>query len=169
MFHSTSPASPAGALPTITFDCGLQLWRNGDTLDLIHFAPAHTDTDISIHFHKANVLHVGDIWFNGYYPFIDEGTGGSIGGMIRAAEVVLAVADSNTKIIPGHGPLGTKADFQKFHDALAAIRDRVAKLKAAGASEQEAVAKKPTAEFDARMGVGMMSPDQFAGIVYRTL
>jgi glyoxylase-like metal-dependent hydrolase (beta-lactamase superfamily II) len=169
MFHSTSPAAPTGAWPTITFEDGLQLWRNGDQLDLVHFAPAHTDTDIYIHFHKANVLHVGDIWFNGFYPFIDEGTGGSIGGMIRAADKTLAVAGSDTKIIPGHGPLGSKADFQKYHDMLAAIRDKVAALKATGASEQEAIAKKPTAEFDAVVGAGMMSSDAFAGIVYRTL
>jgi glyoxylase-like metal-dependent hydrolase (beta-lactamase superfamily II) len=169
MFHSTSPAAPAGALPAITFDHALEIWRNGDSLDLVHFDPAHTDTDIYIHFHKADVLHLGDIWFNGFYPFIDEGTGGSIGGMIRAAEKALAVAGKDTKIVPGHGPLGSKADFQKYRDMLAAIRDKVAALKTAGASEQEAVAKKPTADFDAAWAKGFMSPDVFAGIVYRTL
>jgi glyoxylase-like metal-dependent hydrolase (beta-lactamase superfamily II) len=169
IFHSTTPAAPAGAWPTVTFEDVLKIWRNGDSLDLVHFAPAHTDTDIYIYFHKANVLHVGDIWFNGIYPFIDEGTGGSIGGMIRASEKVLSVADSDTKIIPGHGPLGSKADFQKYHDMLAAIREKVAALKAAGASEQEAVAKKPTADFDSMMAKGFMDADTFTGIVYRTL
>jgi len=169
LFHRTIPAAPAGALPTVTFDDALQLFHNGDTLDLVYFAPAHTDTDISIHFHKADVLHLGDIWFNGMYPFIDEGTGGSIGGMIRACDQALAVAGSNTKIIPGHGPLGTKAEFQSYRDMLAAVRDKVAALKSAGASEQEAVAKKPTAEFDAAWGKGFMNPETFTGIVYRTL
>jgi len=169
IFHSTTPAAPAGAWPTVTFEDALNVWRNGDSLDLVHFAPAHTDTDIYIHFQKANVLHVGDIWFNGIYPFIDEGTGGSIGGMIRAAEKVLAVVDNDTKIIPGHGPLGTKADFQRYHDMLAAIRDKVAALKAAGVSEQETIAKKPTAEFDATLAKGFMDADTFTGIVYRTL
>jgi cyclase len=169
MFHSTSPAAPAGALPTITFDEALRVWHNGDQLDLVHFAPAHTDTDIYSHFHKANVLHVGDIWFNGIYPFIDEGTGGTIGGMISAADKTLAVAGSDTKMIPGHGPLGSKADFQKYRDMLAAIRDKVAALKASGASEEEAIAKKPTAEFDAVLAKGFMNADTFAGIVYRTL
>ncbi len=169
MFHETQPAAPAGAWPAITFDDAMNLYHNGDRLDLVHFAPAHTDTDISIHFHKADVLHLGDIWFNGFYPFIDEGTGGNIGGMIRACEKALAVAGSATKMIPGHGPLGTKAEFQKYHDMLATVRDKVAALKKAGASEQEAVAKKPTAQFDAAMGAGMMSGDQFTGIVYRTL
>lgn len=169
IFNRTVPAAPAGAWPTITFKDALHIWRNGDALDLVHLAPAHTDTDIYIHFPKANVLHVGDIWFNGMYPFIDEGSGGSIGGMIRASEIVLALAGSDTKMIPGHGPLGSKADFQKYHDMLGAIRDKVAALKAAGVSEQETIAKKPTAEFDAAMAKGFMNADTFTGIVYRTL
>ena len=169
MFHRDVPAAPAGALPMVTFDDAMKIWRNGDALDLVHFAPAHTDTDIYIHFHKADVLHLGDIWFNGVYPFIDEGTGGSIGGMIRASDKALNVAGSNTKIIPGHGPLGTKAEFQKYRDMLVTVRDKVAALKKAGLNEQEAIAKKPTAEFDAALGKGFMNADQFAGIVYRTL
>ncbi len=168
-FHVTFPPAPAGALPTITFDHSLHAWHNGEAIDMVHFDPAHTDTDIYIHFRKADVLHLGDIFFNGMYPFIDEGTGGTIGGMIRAAEKALAVAGNNTKIIPGHGPLGSKIEFQKYHDMLSAVRDKVAALKAAGASEQEAIAKKPTAEFDGVWGKGMMNGDSFTGIVYRTL
>ena len=168
-FHITFPAAPAGALPVITFDDSMHAWHNGDSLDLVHFDPAHTDTDIYIHFHKADVLHLGDIFFNGMYPFIDEGTGGSIGGMIQASEKALAVADNGTKIIPGHGPLGSRADLRAFHDMLSAVRDKVATLKASGASEQEAVAKKPTADFDAAWGKGFLNGDIFAGIVYRTL
>jgi glyoxylase-like metal-dependent hydrolase (beta-lactamase superfamily II) len=169
LFHSTTPAALVGAWPTITFADTLHIWRNNDSLELVHYAPAHTDTDIYIHFLKANVLHVGDIWFNGIYPFIDEGTGGSIGGMIRATEKALAVTGNDTKIIPGHGPLGSKADFQKYHDFLAAVRDKVAALKAGGASEQEVIAKKPTAEFDGGLAKGFMNADTFVGIVYRTL
>ena len=168
-FHTTFPAAPKGALPVVTFDNSMQAWHNGDSLDLVHFDPAHTDTDIYIHFHNADVLHVGDIFFNGMYPFIDEGTGGKIDGMIHGAETGLAVAGSGTKIIPGHGPLGSKADLQKYRDMLSAIRDKVAALKSAGASEQEAIAKKPTAEFDAQWGKGFMNNDTFTGIVYRTL
>jgi glyoxylase-like metal-dependent hydrolase (beta-lactamase superfamily II) len=169
MFHSTVPAAPAGALPTITFEDTMHVWRNGDSLDLVHFDPAHTDTDIYIHFHKADVLHVGDIFFNGVYPFIDEGTGGTIGGMILAVEKALSVAGADTKIIPGHGPLAAKSDLQQYHDMLSTVRDKVATLKNAGASEQEAVAKKPTAEFDATKSASFVNPDLFTGIVYRTL
>jgi glyoxylase-like metal-dependent hydrolase (beta-lactamase superfamily II) len=168
-FHLVMPASPAAALPSITFDDAMHAWHNGDSLDLVHFDPAHTDTDIYIHFHSANVLHVGDIWFNGVYPFIDEATGGKIGGMISASDKALAVADNGTKIIPGHGPLGAKPDLQKCRDMLASVRDKVAALKAAGASEQEAVAKKPTADFDGVWGKGFMNGDIFTGIVYRTI
>jgi len=168
-FQMTLPPAPTAALPSITFDDTMQVWHNGDLLDLVHFEPAHTDSDIYIHFHQANVLHVGDIWFNGIYPFIDEGTGGSISGMIRAGDKALAVAGDNTKIVPGHGPLGSKADLQKFHDMLSGVRDKVAALKNSGASEQEAIAKKPTADLDAAWGKGFMSGDVFTGIVYRTL
>ncbi|MGO9437512.1 MAG: MBL fold metallo-hydrolase [Terracidiphilus sp.] len=169
-FHLTMPASPAGALPSITFDNAMHAWHNGDSLDLVHFDPAHTDSDIYVHFHNANVLHVGDIWFNGMYPFLDEATGGVIGGMIQASARALAVADDNTKIVPGHGPLGSKADLQKYHDMLSAIRDKVAALKASGASEQEAIAKKPTQDFDANWSKGFfVNGDVFTGLVYRTL
>lgn len=168
-FHLVMPASPAAALPSITFDDALHAWHNGDSLDLVHFDAAHTDTDIYIHFHNANVLHVGDIWFNGMYPFFDEATGGNISGMVAASQKALAVADGNTKIIPGHGPLGSKAELIRYHDMLAAIHERVAALKAAGASEQEAVVKKPTAEFDAAWSKGLVNGDVFTGLVYRTL
>jgi glyoxylase-like metal-dependent hydrolase (beta-lactamase superfamily II) len=169
LFGMSLPAYPAGALPVITFDDSMHAWHNGDSLDMVHFDPAHTDTDIYIHFHKADVLHVGDVWFNGFYPFIDEGTGGSIGGMIHADEKALAIAGPDTKIIPGHGPLGTKAQLQQFRDMLAGVRDRVAAMKQAGASEQEVVARKPTADLDPVWNKGTFTPDMFVGIVYRTV
>ena len=94
--------------------------HNGDEcVDLVHYDPAHTDTDIYIHFHKANVLHLGDIFFNGMYPFIDEGTGGSIGGTLDAAKKSIVLADDKTKIIPGHGPLGNKFDLKNYIDMMA--------------------------------------------------
>jgi cyclase len=169
MFHTTFPAAAAGALPVITFDKSLHAWHNGDSLDLMHFDPAHTDTDIYVHFHNADVLHLGDIFFNGTYPFLDESTGGNIDGMIRGAERGLAIAGNSTKIIPGHGPLGSKPDLQKYRDLMSAVRDKVAALKTSGSSEQDAVAKKPTAEFDAVWGKGFMNGDAFTGLVYRTL
>lgn len=169
LFHRTVPPSPAGALPTQVFDSTMTIYRNGDTLDLVHFAPAHTDSDIYVHFKNANVLHLGDIWFNGMYPFIDEGTGGNIDGMIDGSKQGLDLADSSTKIIPGHGPLGTRDDLAAYHEMLSAVRENIASLKKQGLTEQEALAKKPTADFDAKWGKGFMAPEVFAGIVYRTI
>ena len=168
LFHMALPAYPAGAIPTHTFTDTLRHDHNGDTIELVHYDPAHTDTDIYIHFQNADVLHCGDIFFNKTYPFIDEGTGGSIGGTLAAAQKSLALAGDKTKIIPGHGPLGDKPDLKKYIDMLSAVRDKVASLKKSGASEQEVIAKKPTAQFDAdwlRSG----TPDMFIGIVYRTV
>ena len=113
-------------------------------VELVHYDPAHTDTDIYIHFQNADVLHCGDIFFNGFYPFIDEGTGGSIGGTIAAAKKSLTLAGDKTKVIPGHGPLGDKTDLKKYTDMLSSVRDKVAALKQTGATEQEVFARKPT-------------------------
>lgn len=168
LFHMSIPAYPAGALPSTTFATTMSHKHNGDSIELVHYDPAHTDTDIYIHFQNADVLHCGDIFFNKTYPFIDEGTGGSIGGTISAAQKSLALAGDKTKIIPGHGPLGDKADLKSYIDMLSSVRDKVAALKKAGASEQEVVAKKPTADLDANWLHGG-SPDMFIGIVYRTV
>lgn len=169
LFGITGPASSDAALPTATFDSTIRFYHNGDSLSLTHYDPAHTDSDIYIHFEKADVLHMGDTWFNGTYPFIDESSGGNIAGMIQASEKGLSLAGPNTKIIPGHGPLGTKAELQASRDMLATVRDRVAKLKSAGASEKEVLAKKPTAEIDSVWAKGMFPADMFVGIVYRTV
>ena len=168
-FNLSLPAAAKGAWPVLTFDSSLHLWLNDDSIDIVHFEPAHTDTDVYIHFHNSNVLHVGDTFFNGFYPFIDESSGGNISGMIAANEKALAIADSTTKIIPGHGPLGTKADLQSFHDMLSGVRDKVVTLKKAGSSEQEVIAAKPTAQSDPIWAKGTISPDTFVGIVYRTV
>ncbi|MHB1700411.1 MAG: MBL fold metallo-hydrolase [Acidobacteriaceae bacterium] len=161
--------SPADALPQITFAETEEIYFNGQHLRLGHYAPAHTDTDIFIHFIPANVIHTGDIWFNGLYPVIDYSTGGNVNGMVAAAARTLGMADGQTIIIPGHGPVGNKAALQGYHDMLATVRDRVSKLKAAGKSSEEAVAAKPTAEFDAAWGHGLFTGDQFTDLVYKTL
>jgi cyclase len=163
------PPSPADALPQQTFGSSRKLNANSETLSLQHFSPAHTDSDIYAHFEKANVIHLGDTFFNGMYPFIDAATGGKIDGMIAAADKALALADSTTKIIPGHGPLGTKADLIKSRDMLATARDRVQRLKAAGKSAQEAAATKPLADLDAAWAKGMLTSDLFIQVIYLTL
>jgi cyclase len=161
--------SPADTLPQQTFADSYTLHANHETLALQHFAPAHTDTDIYIHFQEANVIQMGDVFFNGMYPYIDPGTGGSITGNITAVERVLSLADINTKIVAGHGPLGNKADLTRFRDLLVTTRDRVQKLKAEGKPALEAVADKPFADLEADWGQGIINGDQFVQIVYLTL
>jgi cyclase len=161
--------SPAEALPQHTFAASHILQANGETLALQHVAPAHTDSDIYVHFQNANVIAMGDLFFNGMYPYIDPGTGGTIDGMIAAADEILSLADNHTKIVAGHGPLGNKADLTKSRDMLTTSRDRVQKLKSAGKSALEAVAEKPFADLDSAWGQGIINSDQWVQIVYLTL
>src|SRR5580692_11219987 len=161
--------SPAEAFPQQSFANSYQLRANGEILALQHVAPAHTDSDIYVHFQNANVISMGDLFFNGMYPYIDPGTGGSIDGMIAAADKILSVADNHTKIVAGHGPLGNKADLTKSRDMLITSRDRVEKLKSAGRSAQEAVAEKPFADLDPVWGNGIVNSEQWVQIVYLTL
>jgi len=122
-----------------------------------------------VRFTKANVLHMGDVFFNGVYPFIDAGTGGTINGMIAGAEQGLTLANEQTKIVPGHGPLGDKAALQRAHDMLVTARDRVKALKDAKKSLADVIAAKPTADLDATWGKGFTPPDSFVTLVYNTL
>jgi glyoxylase-like metal-dependent hydrolase (beta-lactamase superfamily II) len=119
-----------------------------------------------VHFRKANVIHTGDLFFNGLYPFIDVASGGSIDGMIAAADRILAVGDDKTQIIPGHGPLSHRAGLQAFRLMLAGVRDRVQPLVDQGKTLQEVVAARPTREFDEQWGKGFLTPDKFVEIVY---
>jgi cyclase len=161
--------SPVEALPQQTFASGYKLQANGETLALQHVAAAHTDTDIYVHFEKANVIQMGDLFFNWMYPYIDPSTGGKITGMIVAADKILSLAENDTKIIAGHGPIGNKADLMKFRDMLVTSRDRVERLKSAGKSAQEAVAEKPFADLDPVWGNGIINSEQWVQIVYLTI
>jgi glyoxylase-like metal-dependent hydrolase (beta-lactamase superfamily II) len=161
--------SPAEALPQQTFATSYQLQANGETLALQHVAPAHTDSDIYVHFQNANVISMGDLFFNGMYPYIDPGTGGTITGNIAAVDKILSLAGNDTKIVAGHGPLGNKADLTKFRDMLITSRDRIQKLKSAGKSAQEAVAEKPFADLEPVWGKGIINSEQWVQIAYLTL
>ncbi len=164
-----TPASPEDALPVLTFADALTFHWNGDEIRVTHVPPAHTDGDSVVRFVKADVVHMGDLFFNGTYPFIDTGDGGRVDGVITAADQVLAASGEKTRIIPGHGALATRADLQAYRDTLATLRDRIAKLKAAGRSRDEAIAAKPTADHDAKWGTGFMKGDVFTGLVYDSL
>jgi cyclase len=161
--------SPANALPQKTFKESYQMNFSGEHVALGHIAPAHTDSDIYIHFQKANVLHMGDVFFNGIYCYIDKETKGSVGGMIAGATKMLAMVDNDTKIVPGHGPLGNKTDLKMFRDMLVTARDRVRKLKSSGKTLEEAVAAKPLSDLDPVWGKGVLNGEAFVHVIYTTL
>ena len=168
-FGMEVPPSPADALPVITFDDGVTLHWNGDEIRIFHVAPAHTDGDAVIHFVNADVIHTGDIYFNGLYPFIDVGTGGRFDGMIAATDAILEIAGENTKIIPGHGPLSDRAQLQAYRDMLVTVRDRISEMVEKGMDRDAVVAAAPTSDLDAAWGGGFLEPDMWVGIAYDAL
>jgi glyoxylase-like metal-dependent hydrolase (beta-lactamase superfamily II) len=157
----------AGGIPSEVFAGSHELKLNGTSIGLKYYGPAHTDSDISVTFAEANIVHVADTFWNGIYPFIDYSTSGSIDGMIAASEANLAATDKDTIVIAGHGkPVSNKAELQAFRDMLVAIRDNVARLKAQGRTRDESVAAKPTAAFDAQWGQFVIDPGFFTRLVY---
>ena len=168
-FNQRVPASPTSALPVVTFADAINFFVNGDSVRAIHVKNAHTDGDAIIVFTGANVIHAGDTYFNGIYPFIDVSSGGSIDGIIAAADQMLALANDATKIIPGHGPLGDKASLKKYRDVMADVRTRVMKLIAQKQPLAQVIAAKPLAVYDGTWGQGFMKTDQFLTIVHTSL
>ncbi|MDO9459175.1 MAG: MBL fold metallo-hydrolase [Alphaproteobacteria bacterium] len=165
-FKMAVPPAAAGALPVITFDDMIALHQNGETARVIHVDPAHTDGDAIIHWPSANVIHTGDTFVNGVFPFVDTSSGGKLDGIIKSADTVLALADDKTKIIPGHGPLATRADLVRFRAMVVTVRERVTAAKAAGKTAEEWAASKPLADLDADWGKGFLPVDKFTQIVF---
>jgi glyoxylase-like metal-dependent hydrolase (beta-lactamase superfamily II) len=168
-FNADMPASPPAALPEFTFGAGTTFHISGEEIRVTHVEPAHTDGDSIVQFVNANIVHGGDVVFSGTYPFIDGSTGGSIGGMARAASRVLELTDSSTKIIPGHGPVTTPEELRQYRDMLADVGDQVKKLKAQGLDAAAITASKPTRKYDDQWGKGFLSPDQFVAVVLSAL
>lgn len=168
-FNMKVPPSPKEALPVITFSTDTTFHLNGDEIQAIHIPSAHTDGDAVVYFKKGNIVHMGDIYFNGLYPFIDSTSGGKIDGVVAACDRVLAFADDKTVIIPGHGPLSNKAELKAYRDMLATVSGRVKAQIAAGKKLEEIVAAKPTADYDAKWGNGFIKPDKWTELVVRNL
>jgi cyclase len=163
LITSTSPqkASPKAALPVITVAGEITFHINGDEVHAFHVPRAHTDGDLIVHFRQSDVVHMGDVFFNGSYPFIDVSSGGSAEGVLAAADRVLALSTERTKIIPGHGPLAGKADLQAYRDLLATVIGRIKDQRRAGKTDSEIREARPAADFDARYGNGFIKPDVF--------
>ena len=163
-FQRTTPPSPEGALPVVTFADAVTFHWNGEEIRVYHVPPAHTDGDAIVHFVKADVVHMGDTFFNGSYPFIDVSSGGRVDGVIAAADRVLA---GTTRQDPHHPRPRAARDEGRPARATATrcktLRDRIAKLKAEGKARDAVIAAKPTADYDAKWGQGFMKPDVFIG------
>jgi glyoxylase-like metal-dependent hydrolase (beta-lactamase superfamily II) len=164
----TAQPAPPEALPVITFDQSLSVFFNGEEIRVMHVPPGHTDGDSVIFFTRSNVVHMGDQFFNGMFPFVDLSSGGDVEGYTRNVEAVLAKVPAGAKIIPGHGPLATIDDLKKFHQTLvetiSIVRDRMK----AGKTADQIKAEKPLAKWDS-WGNGFMKTDNWIQIVYQSL
>ncbi|WP_321490160.1 MBL fold metallo-hydrolase [uncultured Hyphomonas sp.] len=163
----TFPPAPTGYEPTALIDKSRKILFNGENVTINRYVDSHTDGDLAVYFPKADVLATGDTYWNGIYPFIDYVEGGGIDGMIAAANENIDMADVDTLVVPGHGPVGSRATLIEYRDMLVAIRSRVAALKASGLSLEAAIAAKPTADYDAKWGGGVISPALMTELVYR--
>ena len=152
-------ASPKVALPVVTVANEISFHINGDEVHAFHVPRAHTDGDLIVHFRKSDVVHMGDVFFNGGYPFIDGSSGGTADGVVAAADRVLALAGDKTKIIPGHGPLASKADLQAWRDMVATVTQRVKDQRRAGKTDTEIRGSGLSADFDERYGKGFIKPE----------
>ena len=168
-FNAERPASPSAALPVITFKQDIAFHFNNEYIEVTHLKNAHTDSDAMIHFRGTNVIHTGDTFFHGRYPFIDTGSGGSVGGIIAAADRIIALSDEKTQIIPGHGELTDKQGVIEYRNMLNTIHKAIATLIVSGNSVEQVVLAKPTAQFDDKWGNAFLKPDTFVKMLYDSI
>jgi glyoxylase-like metal-dependent hydrolase (beta-lactamase superfamily II) len=165
----TFPPWPADARPTVAVESTKTMRLGDETVVISYLGPSHTDGDLSIYFTKADILALGDVWWNGFFPFIDKSHGGSIDGTIRATNESITKVGDRTLIVPGHGAPGGRAELIEYRDMLVEVRDNVARLKNDGRSLEEVIASKPTAPYDDKWGKGVIDPAFFTEIVYSSL
>jgi len=169
MFGMDAPATDITGLPVITFDSSLTFHLNGGEIIVSHVSNAHTDGDSIVWFRDVNVIHTGDIYFAGMYPFIDTGSGGSITGTINALEQVLAMSDDKTVIIPGHGPVSNKSSLLAYTDMLKTISSTLRKMIAAQSTLEQIQATEPTRDFDGKYGDGFIKNTAFVKMLYKDM
>lgn len=168
-FNMRVPPSPALALPVVTFAGAVTFHLNGDEIRAIHVPNAHTDGDVIVHFLGSDVIHMGDVYWAGMYPFIDTSSGGSVEGMISAVDKVLAIATDRTHIIPGHGPLSNKAELLAYRDMLAGVSGRIKEMVRDGRKLEEITAANLTAPYDERFGKRALTGSKFVEMLARDL
>jgi cyclase len=167
--NNTTPPYPKGALPVVTFNDRMSLHLNGETATAYYVANGHTDGDSIIHFPASNVIHMGDMYFNGLYPYVDLDAGGSMQGMVAAADLALSMADESTRIIPGHGPLAVTEDLKGYRDFLIKAGANVQELIDQSMNLQQIIAAEPTKEWDETLGKTWITPAQFVTFIYNSL
>ncbi|MGH1359726.1 MAG: MBL fold metallo-hydrolase [Burkholderiaceae bacterium] len=165
-FGREVPPSPNAALPVVTFSNDVSFYFNGHHIRVMHRPAAHTDGDSVVYFTEPNVLHMGDTFFNGFFPFIDQSSGGSVTGIVKAAQSAIAMINDETRIIPGHGPIATKADLVAYQDMLQNVLAAIRPLIKAGQTREQVLAANPLAEIGKTWGNGFMKTGVFTGIVY---
>jgi glyoxylase-like metal-dependent hydrolase (beta-lactamase superfamily II) len=169
VFNRRTPASPAGALPVVTFNDSVSFHINGDEMVAFHIPPAHTDGDAVIHFTRADVVHMGDTYFATGYPFVDVSSGGHVNGVIGVADRVLAMCKPTTIVIPGHGPVSNCDNLREYRNMVASVRDKVRAEMQKGRTLEQLKTAGLTADYDAKWGRGFIQPAMFVELVYRSL
>jgi glyoxylase-like metal-dependent hydrolase (beta-lactamase superfamily II) len=169
LFDRKVPPAPEIARPVITFREAIHFHVGGMRVRVEHAPNAHTDGDAIVWFEGRNAVHMGDIYFNGRYPFIDVDSGGTFAGVIAAVDGVLKQLAPDAKVIPGHGPLSNPAELRAYRDMLMTLRDRVAKAVAEGQSEADVLASKPSADLDADWAGGSITAEVIVKLAYRDL
>ena len=162
-YKQNIPAEPQASRPVIVFDETLDLRIGTETVELRHVANAHTDGDTLVHFRNANVVAMGDVFFNHIFPFIDRSSGGSIQGMIKGVEAALALTDDKSRVVPAHGPVATRAELSTYHDMLLDVARKVQAGKRKGLTMEQVVAMHPAAAY--RQGMEG-EEDRFVEAVY---
>jgi len=166
MFNMRSGAAPEVAKPSVTFDDSITLHLNGDSIQVVHVPRGHTDSDSIVYFETADVLHMGDTYFAGTFPFIDVPNMGTLAGAVKAVAKALELTGPDTRVIPGHGPLSNRTELEAYRDMLAGVHAAVSQLVSAGKTRDEVIAAGPTAAWDEAFGGGFFTPEIFAGLAY---
>ncbi len=167
--QKTTPPYAQDALPLVTFNDRMTLHMNGESATAYHVANGHTDGDCIIHFPLSNVIHMGDMFFNGLYPFVDLDAGGSVQGLVEAADLALSLSNESTRIIPGHGPLGVTEDLKNYRDYLVKASANVQELIDEKMTLEQIIAAEPTKEWDEELGKTWITPAQFVTFIYNSL
>lgn len=166
LFDLVVPAADAHSLPLVTFEDAMTFHINGDTLRAVHVPNAHTDSDVMIHFERSNVVHTGDVFFNGIYPVIDTHNGGSLSGTIAAVETLLDMTRSDTVFIPGHGPLAGQDDIKAYLSMLRHAQNELTAMKAQNKTVEEVVAARPMKHFDSNWSGGFFDTETWVRLTY---